>query len=223
MGQTGDVTADVRGRVRDPSARLRVLVATALGVLGGGAVALVASWRFAVLAGWMIAAAVFVAWMWATLWPMTSSDTRRHACREDPGQATSDAVVLVAAVASLGAVALLLSGSQSSGSSKDLVAALGVSSVALAWATAHTVFTARYARLYYVNSFGGVDFNEDAEPRYRDFAYLAFTVGMTFQVSDTDITRQRFRDTVLRHMLLSYLLGAVVIATTINLIAGLAK
>ena len=170
----------------------------------------------------MLAAAVFVAWMWTTIWPMSAADTRRHACREDAGQATSDAVVLVAAVASLGAVALLLSGSQASGS-KDVVAALGVSSVALAWATAHTVFTARYARLYYVNSFGGVDFNEDSDPRYRDFAYLAFTVGMTFQVSDTDITRQRFRDTVLRHMLLSYLLGAVVIATTINLIAGLAK
>ncbi|MGZ4775297.1 MAG: DUF1345 domain-containing protein [Oryzihumus sp.] len=217
------MTAEARSRVRDPSARVRVLVATALGALGGAGVATVASWRFAVLAGWMLAAAVFVAWMWATIWPMSAADTRRHACREDPGQATSDAVVLVAAVASLGAVALLLGGSQATGSGKDLVAALGVSSVALAWATAHTVFTARYARLYYVNSSGGVDFNEDSDPRCRDFAYLAFTVGMTFQVSDTDITRQRVRDTVLRHMLLSYLLGAVVIATTINLIAGLAK
>lgn len=217
------MTADARSRMRDPSARFQVLVAAAVGVLGGAAVAVATTWRYALLAGWMLAAAVFVGWMWATIWPMTSPQTRRHACRDDPGQATSDVMILVAAVASLGAVGLLLSGSQATGSGKDLVAALSVASVALAWGTVHTVFTARYARVYYVNSFGGVDFNEDVEPRYRDFAYLAFTVGMTFQVSDTDITRQRFRDTVLRHMLLSYLLGAVVIATTINLVAGLAK
>lgn len=98
-----------------------------------------------------------------------------------------------------------------------------MASVALAWASVHTVFTARYARLYYVDSRGGIDFHQDAGARYRDFAYLAFTVGMTFQVSDTELTRQDFRDLVLKHMLLSYLLGAIVIATTINLVAGLAR
>ena len=59
------------------------------------------------------------------------------------------------------------------------------------------------------------------EPRFRDFAYLAYTVGMTYQVSDTEIGQTSIRATVLRHALLSYLLGAVVLAVTINLIAGL--
>jgi uncharacterized membrane protein len=58
-------------------------------------------------------------------------------------------------------------------------------------------------------------------PDYRDFAYTAFTVGMTFQVSDTDITSQEMRRAVLRHALLSFLFGAVILATTINVIAGL--
>jgi uncharacterized membrane protein len=163
------------------------------------------------------------------MWPLSAVQTRVRACREDPGQATSDLVIIGAAVASLAAVGVFLSGGGSGsaggsgGSDKVLTAALSVVSIALAWWTVHTVFTARYARLYYVDSAGGISFNEDAEPRYRDFAYLAFTVGMTFQVSDTDISRQAVRDVLLRHMLLSYLLGAVVIAATINLVAGLAK
>jgi uncharacterized membrane protein len=182
-----------------------------------------AHWELGVLLGWMAAAALFTGWMWTTISPMSASATRIHACREDPGKATADLVILGAAVASLGAVALVLAGSGSGGAGKVLAAALSVASIGLAWATVHTVFTTRYARLYYVDSRGGISFNEEAEPRYRDFAYLAFTIGMTYQVSDTDISRQEVRDAALRHMLLSYLLGAVVIATTINLVAGLAK
>ena len=67
----------------------------------------------------------------------------------------------------------------------------------------------------------GVDFNQDAPPRYTDFAYLGFTIGMTFQVSDTELTAPEVRVTALRHALLSYLFGAVILAATINLVAGL--
>jgi len=67
----------------------------------------------------------------------------------------------------------------------------------------------------------GSTFNQDTPPRYLDFAYLAFTIGMTFQVSDTDLETPSIRTTALRHALLSYLFGAVILATTINLISGL--
>ena len=86
----------------------------------------------------------------------------------------------------------------------------------------HTVFTLRYARLYYTGTDGGVDFHQDDPPRDGDFAHLGFTIGMTFQVSDTDLTTTKVRVTALRHALLSYLFGAVILAATINLIAGLA-
>jgi len=56
---------------------------------------------------------------------------------------------------------------------------------------------------------------------YLDFAYTAFTVGMTFQVSDTAITQRAMRRTVLRHALLSFLFGAVILATTVNIVASL--
>lgn len=68
---------------------------------------------------------------------------------------------------------------------------------------------------------GGIDFNTPDPPAYRDFAYLALTVGMTFQVSDTNLQSRDMRSTALRHALLSYLLGAIILAAAVNLIAGL--
>ena len=96
-------------------------------------------------------------------------------------------------------------------------------SVLLSWLVVHTVFTARYARIYYTGPDGGVDFHQDEPPCYSDFAYVAFTIGATFQVSDTDLTSNEMRRTVLRHMMVSYLFGAFIIAVTVNLLAGLAR
>ena len=93
--------------------------------------------------------------------------------------------------------------------------------MALSWLLVHTVFTLRYALLYYTGRDGGIDFNQSAPPCYSDFAYLAFTLGMTFQVSDTDLKTPNIRRTALRQALLSYLFGAVILAATVNLIAGL--
>ena len=85
------------------------------------------------------------------------------------------------------------------------------------------MFTLKYARLYYSGTPGGIDFNDSGAPDYADFAYLAFTIGMTFQVSDTNISSKQIRRTALRHAWLSFPLGAVIIATAINLVSGLAK
>jgi uncharacterized membrane protein len=102
-------------------------------------------------------------------------------------------------------------------------AALAVFSVFESWLMVHTVYTLRYARLYYSGTPGGIDFNGDNAPDYRDFAYLAFTIGMTFQVSDTAIQSKEIRRAVLRHAWLSFPLLAVIIASTVNLVSGLAK
>jgi uncharacterized membrane protein len=97
-----------------------------------------------------------------------------------------------------------------------------VLSVAVSWFLVHTLFCLRYAVLYYTGEDGGISFNQKQPPRYVDFAYFAFTIGMTFQVSDTDVTDSEVRSTALRHALVSYLFGAVVIASTVNLIANIA-
>jgi uncharacterized membrane protein len=109
------------------------------------------------------------------------------------------------------------------GNLKYVRAAFALASVFISWALVHTVFTLKYAQLFYAAPRGGVDFNQPDDPRYSDFAYLAFTIGMTFQVSDTDIGRSDIRRAALRQALLSYPLGAVVIAASINLVSGLAK
>ena len=213
----------VSGKVGGASARARMVTAFVVGLLAGVGGSLLLNWHYGLLIGWTAAAAVFVVWFWITLWPMGSSATASHAVREDPGRAVTDLLVLAAAVASLAAVGVLLTASSSGGGDKDVQAGMSVVSVALAWGAVHTVFTTRYARLYYLSPVGGIDFNEDLPPRYSDFAYLAFTIGMTFQVSDTDLKTKAIRATALRHALLSYLFGAVIIASMINLIAGLAS
>jgi uncharacterized membrane protein len=107
------------------------------------------------------------------------------------------------------------------GVDKALLILLAVTVVALSWATVHTLYTVRYGDLYYGDPIGGIDFNEDEPPEYRDFAYLALTIGMTFQVSDTNLTSKPVRRAVIRHALLSFLFGAVIVALAINAVASL--
>jgi uncharacterized membrane protein len=68
---------------------------------------------------------------------------------------------------------------------------------------------------------GGIEFNQDDRPNYRDFIYFALTIGMTYQVSDTNLTDRVMRHLVTRHALLSYLFGAVIVALAINTVASL--
>jgi uncharacterized membrane protein len=132
--------------------------------------------------------------------------------------------VLIAAVASLAAIVNVIARAKSVGGyAEGLQVGFGVASVILSWVVIHTVFTLRYARMYYSGRDEGVNFHQEEQPRFSDFAYLAFTVGMTFQVSDTELNTAAFRATVLRHALLSYLFGTVIVALTINLIADLSK
>lgn len=211
-------------RLPGATAALRAATAVAAGACAGVLAALPGSWQIGTLAGWDVAALVYVAWTWATIWHRDPAATASLALREDPGRAVTDALLLVASMASVLAVALVISaGSAGRPGERDLRAALAVASVGLSWTVVQTVFTSHYARLYYSHPAGGVDFNQDTPPRFTDFAYLAFTVGMTFQVSDTDLKTSALRAAALRHALLSYLLGAVILATTINLVAGLLR
>jgi uncharacterized membrane protein len=92
--------------------------------------------------------------------------------------------------------------------------------VALAWILVHTGFVLRYARLYYSPPKGGID-SYGEMPDYRDFAYLALTIGMTFQVSDTDLAGKRIRRVALHHALLSYVFGTGILAVTVSSVAAL--
>ena len=206
------------------STGVRAAVSAGVGVLAGIALLLIGAVRYAPAVGWDVAVLVLLGWIWFTIWPMAAETTAAHATREDPSRAVTDVILLTASVISLAAVGFfLLQAASAKGSSQDLLAGVGVATVVLSWLMVHTVFTLRYALLYYSGRDGGIDFNQSTPPRYSDFAYLAFTLGMTFQVSDTDLRTPVIRATALRQAMLSYLFGAVILATTINLVAGLAS
>ena len=88
----------------------------------------------------------------------------------------------------------------------------------------NAVYTLRYADLHFRSREAGIGFGDpdgQEPPTYRDFAYVAFTIGMCYQVSDTTVRDRRIRGTVLSHAFLSYVFGVVIVAGSVNLIAGL--
>jgi uncharacterized membrane protein len=207
-----------RGRGRT---RVKLYVALAICIV----VAVVTSFfdvlHHAIIAGWATACLVYVVWVWSAVWRMDAADTKDHATLEDPGRRTVDLVLLIAAMASVVAVVWVLVDARSlKGGAQVGVALLAILSVALSWLLVHTLYTLRYARIYYRRD-GGVDFNQKEAPQYSDFAYLAFTLGMTYQVSDTNISSSYLRRTILGHTMLSYVFGTVIVAATVNLVAGL--
>ena len=204
------------------SARTRIAVAVAVGAVAAGVATALTPWQVAALTGWDVTAAVFLIWVWSSIWGLDGEQTADVATRVDDSRSAADLILIAACVASLTGVGFaLLKASDTSGTARGLIAGVAVMSVVLSWASVHTVFTLRYARIFHVEG-GGIDFTEPGHvPDYRDFAYVAFTIGMTFQVSDTDLTSFSIRRTALRHALLAYLFGIVIVAITINMVASL--
>lgn len=204
------------------SAARRVTIA---GVAGGLAFVLtwaLVPWQVALLAGWDAAAALYVAWVWLSLRHMDAEVTRELATSEDSSRTAADFMLISASVANLIGVGFaLLEASSKSGAVQAAITAIALLGVALSWIAVNTVFALRYAHLYYGDVPGGISFNDDDPPTYAEFVYLAFTIGMTYQVSDTAVTARPIRRSVLRHALLSYLFGVFVLAVTINFVAGL--
>ena len=202
----------------------RLLVAVVLGVVAAVVTGLRAPWQTVPLVGWASTAVIWIVWTWVVVLRLDAADTAAMATREEPHRAMTDVSLITAAVASLVAVVLgVVKAAGVSGSTKVVLLGAGIGGVIASWGLVHTVFALRYAALYYTGPDGGIDFNGHDRPTYADFAYMAFTIGMTYQVSDTDLTARAIRHTALRHALLSYLFGTVIIAVTINIAAGLVK
>jgi uncharacterized membrane protein len=209
-------------RTPSTSAAARILTAFVAGNVAALPVAALSSWWLFPLLAWDFACLVYGCWVWGTIWRRDATSTARLAVRVDPTRAIADILVQAAAIASLVAVGVVLGqAAKHHGAEQVLLAALGVVSVALSWVVVHTVYTLRYAQLYYTPPEGGVQFNGSEPPSFSDFAYLAFTLGMTFQVSDTNLQTNRFRKLALGQSLLSYLFGTVIVAATVNLIVSL--
>ena len=205
----------------------RLVVAGGAGVVVGLLLAPVVRWQVAVLGGWDATGLAFLASVWPVILRADAAATEHLQTREDMTRDTARLLLLAACAASLVSVvfALHLAGLETGGRRAALIA-VAVVSVVVSWIVVNTVFTLRYAADYYraAGDPAGIDFGgtpPSDPPDYRDFAYIAFTIGMTYQVSDTNLRNRRIRRTVLLHALVAYLFGVVIVAAGVNIVAGL--
>jgi len=182
-------------------------------------------WGLAVVAGWDAAALTFLVTIWPVILRADAAHAAQLAMREDETRGTAAVLLLAASVASLLGVVLTLDlAGRQGGPLRVLLIGVAVVTVVLSWTVVNTVYTLRYADLHFRSREAGIAFGDpdgQEQPTYRDFAYVAFTIGMCYQVSDTTVGDRRIRGTVLSHALLSYLFGVVIVAGSVNLIAGL--
>jgi uncharacterized membrane protein len=206
--------------------RRRFVVVLLIGLVVGWVIGFWTPWQQSVLGGVDTGAAVYLGVVWAIIARADGARTEKLATREDQSRASGGVLIVAVSVASLFAVGFGLSlAGERSGAERAVLVATAMLTVVLAWCLMNTVFTLRYADLYYRRPDPpGIDFGpESVPPSYRDFAYLAFTIGMTYQVSDTTVPARPIRRTLLAHALLSYVFGVVIVAGAVNLAAGLFK
>jgi uncharacterized membrane protein len=204
---------------------------TAIVGCSGLIVAVVFFWfvplAMAVVAGWDAAAVAFLVTVWPIIFRADSSQAAQIAKSVDETRRSATVLLAGASVASLLGVgfAISLAGGKS-GPLQGLLIGVAVLTVVVSWTVVNTVFTLRYADLHFGSAEAGIAFADSDGPdgpTYRDFAYVAFTIGMCYQVSDTTVRSRRIRHTVLSHAMLSYLFGVAIVGGSVNLIAGLIR
>ena len=170
---------------------------------------------------WDVGAGVLLATLWTVAWPKNAEGTKWLA-EHEARRSTTDTAVLVATFASIAAVIVGLAESANrTDNLRQLIIALSTVAVVLSWAMVNTVFAFKYARLYYFDEDGGIDFAQAAPPCYVDFAYLAFTIGVSFAVSDTGFTSTTLRRLALPHALISYAYTTFLIGIVVSLVPAL--
>jgi uncharacterized membrane protein len=215
------LTRELSGRIL--SGR-RIAACGAAGLLAGVVVGVSGPLELAPIVGWIVAAGTAVTWVWLIAWPKGHEVTEELAEEEGASRST-DTAVLLACGASLGAIVFALARSGDTGDPAGVAAVvLAVVAAVVSWALVNTIFALKYARLYYFDiDDGGIDFKQELPPAYSDFAYMAFTVGMSSAVSDSEPTHSLVRRIVLGHALLSYAFTTVVLAVAVNLVTNIGQ
>jgi uncharacterized membrane protein len=201
-------------------------------LLSGATLALLSQYDFAwwqrAIVGWDVGALALIALTWAIILRADSAETKRRAGGDDPGRHAVFGIALVASMFSFFAAAFVLRQVKSvPDHMRSTWTALTLGAIVLAWTLAHTVYTLRYAHLYYSrrHSRGGggehcMKFPGDEPPADIDFAYFSFTLGMCFQVSDVTVMSTNARRAVLLHAVLSFVYNTAILALALNLVFG---
>jgi uncharacterized membrane protein len=181
-----------------------------------------------IMTGWDIFSLFMLAMSLVTFFSLCPAEIRVLAGNEDSSRVVVFFIIVVGAMCSLAGVMILLGSKGSWLLSKGMETFIYISGVTFSWILLHTIFTFRYAHLYYgdhatrKNEYaGGLDIPEEKHPDYLDFAYFSFVIGMTFQVSDIQISSRKIRRLALMHGLLSFIFNTVIVALTINAVVEL--
>lgn len=210
---------DVRG------SRIRLVASAAI----GGTVVLALSgdfsWEMRALAGWDAASLFMLAVTWWIIIRATPEETKRRAAAEDPGRAALTLIVLLCSLAALGSATVVARKAHHSHNEESAVlVVLTLIAVLSAWFLTHSVYTLRYARLFYQvdeDGPGGLEFPGKQPPHDLDFAYFAFTLATAFATSDVKISGRNMRSTVLTHTLTSFAFNTLILANVLNVVADL--
>ncbi len=213
----GDFTA-VRGK---HFIAIRIAVALPIGIMGAIIVGIAAGWQYAPAAGWIATSAIYLVWTWRIIGPLSAADIESLVQQQRPTHGPSDTFIVLASIASLGGVGYLLMAPNVEGPDSTISALIGFSSVVASWLMVNTIYALRYAVEYYTEPVGGIEFNDDNKPAFADFTYVAFTIAVTYGVTDTALKNRRVRITALQHALVSYLFGAVILAIVIQVFGSL--
>lgn len=177
---------------------------------------------------WDAFALSFIVTSWIVFFTRPVAEIIKQANKEDGSRVFVMTSILVSSFGSMFTVLLLMISKGQSPEREVTTVILSVTGMMLSWAMVHTIFTFHYAHMYYDEEIDtpqikALNFPDEKKPDYIDFAYFSFVIGMTFQVSDVEISSRKIRRTALAHGLLAFALNTFVVALTINLIAGLSK
>ena len=211
-------------------AQYRLLIALVFSAIAYFLFPKATSWPAQVLSIWIVFALTIIILDWTAIFWSHPLEVRKIAKLQDSSRYLLFLFVIVASVVSLVAIVFLLKSSKghaSSGVASHVL--LAMAAVIVSWTLVHTIFTMRYAHLYYDTNKddgsprkgGGLQFPDEPEPDYLDFAYFSFVIGMTFQVSDVEISSRLIRRHTLVHSLISFAFNTTIVALSINVISGL--
>lgn len=176
------------------------------------------------LLAWDAAATVYLLTTWSLILRADEAEVRSRAAQEDEGVPVLLLIVLAALVASLGAVIdAMIVAKTAANPVRAFIATSAGATLALSWLVLQSVFVVHYAHRNFGDGKGkqGIQFPGEPPTGYMDFAYLAFSVGATFQVSDNNILTSKLRRLVTAHAATAYFYNTAILALGINIIASL--
>ena len=181
-----------------------------------------------IISTWCAFAFSYIITSWVVMFSRSLEQIKKMAKEEDGSKSFVVVFTVIASIAALVTVLIMVISSGNTEKNELLTVLVCFFSVMLSWFLVHTILTFHYAHIFYDDDVlgtkqyrGGLIFPDDDEPNYLDFAYFSFIIGMTFQVSDVEVTDKKIRRLVLLHGLISFLLNTFVVAITVNFIAGL--